>query len=532
MDRRKFLKHLPLLGALTFRFSNAFGTAFPRLFIPLNDTIGLSSVTIQKEGLSPFKLPIWWNHKIAYISAFKFAGGFNFHTYFNDTKRKIVLYLPNHQVVVTANNAFVIVDKEAYQMPMPALWQNDEIFIPIQYFIGILNRHTSLHFTYNESTGLLTMSRGNYNITGVSISEKKNGTVIRVKTTKKFKQNEITTDMRYGWLHVDFYGGKADAQLVHNVRPGGLVRKLKQFQFEQLLSLAFLLKKEPLSREVILKPENNEVLIVLRTQENISDEDLAELREESPDAPSEEIQKQLEEERRKWLIDVVVIDAGHGGKDPGAIGAGKIYEKNVVLPIAKKLGKIIQKEMPEVKVVYTRTTDKFIPLRRRTQIANENNGKVFISIHANSNKKKRISGFETYILGPEKGDMAKNVVLKENSVIHFEDVSTRKKYEGINQILATMAQNAFSRQSEYLASLVQQELDKQLHSLRLPNRGVKQGPFWVMVGATMPNILVETGFISNPYDAKILRTSAYQYKIARGIFEGLRRFKRDYENAI
>ncbi len=532
MDRRDFLRNLPLLGVLAFRFSNALGTAVPRLFIPLNDAVGLSTVTIQKEGLSPLKLPVWWNHQVAYISAFKFAGGFNFHTYFNDTKRKIVLYLPNHQVVVTANNAFVIVDKEAYQMPLPALWQNGEIFLPLEYFIGILNRHTSLHFRYDSATGELSMAQGNYNITGVSISEKKNGTVIRVKTTKRFKKGEITTDMRYGWLHVDFYGGKADAHLLDSVRPAGLVRKTKMFQFDQLLSLAFLLREEPLSREVISKPENNEVLIVLRTKENISDEELADLREETPEAPTEEIQKQLEAERRKWLIDVVVIDAGHGGKDPGAIGAGKLYEKNVVLPIAKKLGKIIKKEMPEVKVVYTRTSDKFIPLRRRTQIANENNGKVFISIHANSNTKKRISGFETYILGPEKGDRARDVVLKENSVIHFEDASTRKKYQGINQILATMAQNAFSRQSEYLASLVQQELDKQLHSLRLPNRGVKQGPFWVMVGATMPNILVETGFISNPYDAKILRTAAYQYKIARGIFEGLRRFKRDYENAI
>ncbi|MEJ2636520.1 MAG: N-acetylmuramoyl-L-alanine amidase [Calditrichia bacterium] len=157
---------------------------------------------------------------------------------------------------------------------------------------------------------------------------------------------------------------------------------------------------------------------------------------------------------------------------------------------------------------------------------------MFICIHDNSNRKHNDCGFETFILGPEKGDMARDVVLSENSVINFEDASTRKEYQGINQILATMAQNAFSRQSEYLASMVQQQIDKQMHSLRLPSRGVKQGPFWVMVGATMPNILVETGFVSNPYDAKILKTSAYQHKIAQGIFEGLQKFKRDYENAI
>lgn len=532
MNRRNFLKNLPSLGLIAFNIKNAISSTLPRLFIPLNDALSLTELTLKRRKMPAIKLPIWWHHKVAYISAFKLAGGLNYHTYFNDTKRKIVLYLPNHQVVVTANNAFIIIDNDAYQMAMPALWQSDEIFIPLKPFISILNSHTSLRFHYDESTQKLEMVEKNLNITGVNIQEKENGTVIRVRTTREFKPGEVTADMRYGWLHVDFYGGKADTAQIAGAKPAGLVRRIKMFQFKQLASLAFLLKKEPLSKEIVTKPASNEVLIILRTKENISEDELAELREEDTPHPSEEIQKQLEEERKKWLIDVVVIDPGHGGKDPGAIGVHKLYEKNVVLPIAKKLGKMIQKEMPGVKVVFTRSSDKFIPLRRRTQIANENNGKVFISIHANSNRKKRVSGFETYILGPEKGAMAKEVVLKENSVIDFEDANTRKKYAGINQILATMAQNAFSRQSEYLASLVQQQLDRQLHSLRIPSRGVKQGPFWVMVGATMPNILVETGFISNPYDAKILKTSAYQYKIARGIFEGLKQFKRDYESAI
>ena len=228
----------------------------------------------------------------------------------------------------------------------------------------------------------------------------------------------------------------------------------------------------------------------------------------------------------------MVIDPGHGGKDPGTIGIGKVQEKNIVLPVAKKLGDIIKKDMPKVKVIFTRSSDKFVSLKRRTQIANEKNGKVFISIHANSFKKKNVSGFETYILGPEKGEQARSVVLTENSVIDFEDENTRKEYKGINNILATMAQSAFSKQSEYLASLVQNGLNQQLRGLKMKNRGVKQGPFWVMVGATMPNILVETGYISNSYDVKILKTAAYQHKIARGIFEGLKNFKRDYENAI
>ncbi len=532
MDRRFFLKNLPVVGVLLFKIQNAFSSALPRLIIPVNDALNFSTLTVKSEDKPAVKIPIWWHRNLPYVSAFKLAGALQYHTYFNDDKKKIVLYLPNNQVVITASNAFIIIDEAVYQMPVPALWEKGEIYLPVNYFLPLLNRRTTLSVNYDPDQQIVRVRELDVNITGVSITEKENGTLIRVQTTKKFKKEDITTDIRYGWLHVDFYGGKVDSTKITHARAAGLISRIKTFQFPELSSLAFYLKREPLSREVILKPDQNEVLVVLRTKENITEEELSDLREDEVLEPSEEVKKQLEEERRKWLIDVVVIDPGHGGKDPGAIGVNKIYEKKIVLPIAKKLGKIIEKEMPGVKVVFTRKRDKFVPLRRRTQIANANNGKVFISIHANSNKKKRVSGFETYILGAEKGDMAREVVLKENSVIHFEDASSRKEYEGINRILATMAQNAFSRQSEYLASLVQQELDRQLRGVKLANRGVKQGPFWVMVGATMPNILVETGFISNPYDAKILRTAAYQYKIARGIFEGFKRFKRDYENAI
>ncbi len=534
MDRRFFLKNLPSVGILFFGVKNIFSSILPELFIPGNDSHDVSQLTIVSKGTGSAKIPIWWKSKLAYISASRLAKSLDFHTFFNDTKKKTVLYFPKNQVVVTANNAFVIVDDDAFQMPVPALWKNGEIYLPVIYFAPLMNRRTTLHLNYDKEKQILRVLQKDLNINGVLISEKENGTVIRFDTTKKFSEGEITADMRYGWLHVDFLDGKTDKQLANHTQPAGLVKRIKTFQFPELASIAFYLSREPVSTEILRKPEKNEVLVVLRTKENLSEDEIAELREEQSDVyePSEDMKQQLEQERKKWLIDTVVIDPGHGGKDPGTVGVHKTYEKDIVLPIAKKLGSIIKEELPDVKVVYTRKTDKFIPLKRRTQIANENNGKVFISIHANAIENRRASGFETYILGPEKGEMAANVVLKENSVISFEDASTRKEYQGINQILATMAQNAFSRQSEYLASLVQQNIHKEVRSLKLKNRGVKQGPFWVMVGATMPNILVETGFIDNPFDNKILRTGSYQYKIARGIFNGLKKYKQDYENAI
>jgi len=353
--------------------------------------------------------------------------------------------------VVTANNAFVIIDNDVYQMPAKTLWLKNKIYVPVKYFASLLERHTSLDVTYDEYKRKLCINPSGVNIAQVSITAKKNGTVIRIRTLKEFKDGEVTADIRYGWLHVDFYGGKIDTEKIKNTTPAGLVRQIKTFQFSELASLAFQLRKEPVSREIIRKPESKEILVILRTSEEILEEDLAELPDEESTHPNKDLKRQLEEERRKWLIDVVVIDPGHGGKDPGTIGVDGTYEKDIVLSIALKLGEIIKKEMPDVKVVFTRKSDQFVPLKRRTEIANENKGKVFISIHANASRKKSVSGFETYFLGPEKGELAREVVLKENSVIKFENSSSRRKYQGINQILANLAQNAFMRQSEYLA---------------------------------------------------------------------------------
>ncbi len=532
MDRRQFFWHFSFLGVLALKFQKVLASIIPEAFLAALPLSQKEALTIYAGPSRAMRIPLRWKGELAYFSLSGFAQVMQYRTYLNEDKRKVVLYLPANRMVIAANNAYVLIDEQIFQMPAPAIWHQGGVWVPARYFLSLFARKTSLECRYDEANQTVYITQSDVNITDVEITQKANGTVVKIHVTRDFDRNDITADIRYGWLHVDFYGGKADAATIQKAKVAGLVRRVKVFQFPELTSLAFLLRQKPRHIEILPKPDRKEVLVILRTKENVSEEDLAELREEQTHEPSDSIKKQLEEERRKWLIDRVVIDPGHGGRDPGTIGLDKTYEKDIVLAISLKLGEIIRKEMPGVKVIYTRKSDKFLPLRRRTEIANEKNGKVFISIHANWAPKKRISGFETYLLGPEKGEMAREVVLKENSVINFEDESSRQEYQGINRILATLAQNAFMRHSEYLASLVQKNLDRQLHSLGIPNRGVKQAPFWVMVGATMPSILVETGFVSNAYNLKILKTAAYQYKIARGIFEGLKQFKHDYENAI
>ncbi|MEO6940458.1 MAG: N-acetylmuramoyl-L-alanine amidase [Candidatus Kapaibacterium sp.] len=234
---------------------------------------------------------------------------------------------------------------------------------------------------------------------------------------------------------------------------------------------------------------------------------------------------------RHAKLDVIVLDAGHGGIDPGAIGVGGYKEKQAALAIVLKLGKLIEKNMPGVKVVYTRHTDVFIPLSKRGQIANAHKGKLFICVHCNSTPQKpsKARGFTTYILRPGKTDAAIQVAARENAVIQFETPAERSAYiSDLDFILTSMTRTQDVRFSETLAGKVQQELQR---TVATKNNGVSQAGFLVLVGASMPSIYVETAFISNPKEEALLRSESGQSKFALGILAALKKYKVVYEKS-
>lgn len=226
---------------------------------------------------------------------------------------------------------------------------------------------------------------------------------------------------------------------------------------------------------------------------------------------------------------VIVIDAGHGGNDHGAIGSYS-SEKDITLAIALKTGEYIKKYIKNVKVIYTRKYDTFIGLRERANIANKNNANLFISIHTNGVKSNNIQGTETYIMGLAKDKQNLEVAMKENEVILLEkDNST--KYEGFDPkspesyIMFTLMQNVFQKQSTDLASKIQTQFKDRVSRI---DRGVKQAGFWVLFMTTMPSVLVETGFITNPTEEKFLNSKLGQDYLASAIFRACR----DYINEI
>ena len=214
----------------------------------------------------------------------------------------------------------------------------------------------------------------------------------------------------------------------------------------------------------------------------------------------------------------IVVDAGHGGKDPGAVGPNGVLEKDVVLDLARELARQLRSELG-CEVILTRDKDVFLPLEERTAIANRVGADLFISLHVNASPNRKVYGTETYYLNLSKNEQAVAVAARENG-------TTLKEVSDLEAILFDLMANAKINESSRLAAEVQNALIAELsrHYSSIKNRGVLQGPFYVLLGATMPSVLVEVGFISNHREEKRLTSSGFRDKSARAIVAGVKSY--------
>lgn len=229
-------------------------------------------------------------------------------------------------------------------------------------------------------------------------------------------------------------------------------------------------------------------------------------------------------------IKTVVIDPGHGGADPGAVGKTS-KEKDLTLSISLMLGELIKKQYPDVKVIYTRTDDSFVELYKRAEIANKNNADLFICVHINASGSTSAYGAETFVMGIDKTGANLQVAKLENSVVLKED-NYLDKYDGFDpndpetHIIFSLYQNANLTQSLLFAQALQDNLVKKL---KRHDRGVKQAGFLVLWKTTMPSVLVELGFISNPDEEKYLNSAEGKEELSRGLFNAFSEFKNQYD---
>jgi len=218
----------------------------------------------------------------------------------------------------------------------------------------------------------------------------------------------------------------------------------------------------------------------------------------------------------------IVIDAGHGGHDPGAVGAQKLYEKDVVLDVALKVRKFLMKD-PQNEVFLTRDTDVFIPLEQRTAFANRKNADLFVSIHANASPNRMAKGIETYLLNWTDDEEANKVAARENKISLRKMKALNKQFDILDVIKTDLMRENKRDESVKLANYIQKSLISNIEDCNehLHDLGVKQALFYVLFGANMPSVLAEISFISNPDEEKLLSKESYKTDIAKSIADGI-----------
>jgi N-acetylmuramoyl-L-alanine amidase len=486
---------------------------------------------------------------ISYASAKEIALALGGNFYYSEETAKLELKFSSYNLKVTGRNQFVVITNrndnshQVYQVPISTLLVKNDIMIPMIYSVKFLSIAYGREIIYDDGRKHITVTSGKppviagvpvkeskpvtpkpastkeskpiidsiYDIYGLEIDEKSNGTLVRLKSQKSLKG--YRSSIKNNTLYLFLTGASVDP-LIDKAKPSGLIKKVNRKDVSGNIQLEFELKDGFTSHETFQDVESNDILISIQSK--------------MFDVPKIDLTTKKEE----WKFDVVVIDAGHGGKDPGAIGVGGTREKDVNLGIALKLGKLIEKKLPGVKVVYTRNNDTFVELYKRGKIANEANGKLFISIHCNSLSKKPSDtrGFEVYLLRPGRTKRAIEIAEFENSVIHYEENPDR--YQALtdeNFILVSMAHSSYMRYSEKFSDILNHQWSR--HT-KIPSRGIKQAGFYVLVGASMPSVLIETGFLSNRQDEAYLKSSIGQQEIANAILNSIASYKEFYDKAF
>ena len=485
-------------------------------------------------------IPVYDREGTIYFSVTHFADALFLNYFLNPESEKIELKFPDYYLKITAQNPYIVLtnrqtnQSKTFQIPTSSYYLNNNIYIPLKYTKDILSfamdrnlefqspdkliikkEKSDIKIDFNNSPDTSfspTISTNiDYNITDLRIEDKANGTLVRVVSDKRIPS--YASSYKDSILTIIFRGVNADVNKLNGLKSAGMIENIKVKNVGQDTEIKFRLSSDYTTNEVLNADSGNDILITLHNKVFSKVED-------------------LEKTKERWGFDVVVLDPGHGGYDPGSIGIGGVKEKDINLAIALKLGKLIEKNLKDVKVVYTRKTDKFVELYKRGQIANQNNGKLFISIHCNStpNKPTNVEGITFYLLRPGRTKEAISIAETENSVIKYEDNPERyQKLTDENFILVTMAHSAFMKYSEKFSELLNQEFEG---NKSLETRGVKQAGFYVLVGASMPSVLIETGFISNRHDAAYLKSRRGQEQIATDIFKAIKKYKDNYEKII
>ena len=461
-------------------------------------------VQVEKDG-QVFSIEAERIERILHISATDLAKIFGSEIYFNPLTKKAVVKIENHSAKLTLFSAYIEIDQTPYNLTYPVQFKNGDFYVALVTLVPVLELICTQKVFWDEGQMRLRFETKELNILGYQASEKSNGVVLEIFLTENLQYEIYTSENR--WININFFSAKVN-EVDFPVLKNSPVTEIKFYPLEISTQLSFRLNQTFVNYrdEVLTDP--------LRLQISISTSNHNSNSNGNPKNSPKNFDN---------LVDVIVIDAGHGGQDYGAIGPTGLAEKDVVLDIALRLEKLLVKE--GFRVILTRKDDTFIPLADRTQIANSNGADLFISIHANSSRKRNVSGSETYFLAQAKNDEARALASFENSSLRYEQENP-EELSDLDFILLDLVQNQFLKESSDLAYMIQENMGRKLP---IVNRGVDQAGFFVLNKAYMPAVLVETAFISNKSEEKLLKSSAFKQKIAEGVLSSILNFKEKYE---
>jgi len=414
-----------------------------------------------------------------------------------------------HRTVFYINSPFIKIDDTVKNLTYPVKTKRGALFVPAKMFIPLLDLIRPEQITWDEGSEKIRIDSEWYNITDISLASKANGLLIEIFVTEP-KEYEIYIS-EGNWLNLTVPDGTVNSRRILGRRNNAILRDINVFQFDEAAQISLRLR-QPIGKFTHRFQANPP-----RIQISMIDSSAAPV-----------VQNKVDKVGPDDLIDKIIIDAGHGGSDYGAIGLKKTREKEIVLDIAKRLAKLIRKEKI-FEVVMTREKDKYVPLEERTRIANSNKGDIYVSIHANASTKRSARGFQVFFLAPAKNDAARAAAQLENAPFLAEMANpSRQDEDDLSFILSDMIQTEFQVESADLAAMVDREFRKRL-SKKTKERGIDQAGFIVLNGVYMPSILVEAAFLTNKQDEKLLKSKSYRQEVAEAIYAGLKRFKAKYE---
>jgi N-acetylmuramoyl-L-alanine amidase len=440
-------------------------------------------------------------------------------SYWYSSSKELRSVLQHRQFVFKADRTFVDAPDEDIKLPAKILFYDNKIFVPLSFFTSVEFRDAiGRKITYNDVAHSLDVERY-YDLGEMDY--------FSFATTMKvfFPLGENVSYKTYerGKKSFEIILPSAVAKKTERVyMPGDIINSVwvvqKKDEAHIIVELGNLAGKWSVFREddSLQIEVNSDEYALARHGMEVEKETVITSQEDSKPVIKPQIPDTISATHDGKIR--VVIDAGHGGKDPGALYRKSRPEKELNLEIAKLLYRDLKKDR-NFEVIMTRDSDEFISLSRRSEIANEFKVDVFISIHANAFKDRNAHGYEVYFLAEDTTDpWAREVVALENSVRALEDAP---KYDATQKLLHSLAKTEYINSSSKLAGYVSNSLDK---NISLKNKGVKQGDLYVLRGTYSTAILIETGFVTNRKDAKFLNSRSGREKIARGIYDGLKDF--------